>query len=408
MLYDLYKQLQVVWQPIMDLHSGTPWGYEAMIRGPAGSVYETSGALFELARHEGLDQEFEEVCRLLAFRAAVKDLPRSAMLFVHADPRFVDLPLAPRELDWPAAHTVIEISEGSPLFAHPEVLQSELGTWRVQGYRIAFSGFGTGFAGPTALLAARPDMVKIDQVLVHNIDRDPWRQEMLSSIVHAASDLGVAVVAEGIEAVAELNELVARRITLGQGTLLGRAVPGSQIAESTQSCLHARQGASDILASNMPTDGAAYAVDRARRIVAWNEDAVALTGYRPEAVVGTACWLSGLDHSDISGSRLCFRACPLVRAMQTGKPQSGVVSLRTAGGARKWVLTRARPVTDDGGEVVGAVETLVRTQRPETEHGRLMRNTSSTAGRSRIDPHKLEAAQPRSRPQTVSLLGKDR
>ncbi len=387
MLSELYQQLSVAWQPIMDLHTGTPWGYEALIRGPAGT-YESAEALAELARREDSEKVFEETCRRLAFQAAANELPRSAMLCLHADPRFTDLALAPPDLDWRADHTVIEISEDSPLFAQPEDLQSELGIWRAQGYRIAFAGFGSGFAGPTALLAARPDIVKIDQLLVHDIDRDPWRQEMLSTIVRAASDLGAVVVAEGIDAVTELNEVVARKITLGQGTLLGRPVCGSQVAESTGGWQHSRQESLDILASELPAVGAAYAVDRTRRIVAWNEEAVAMTGYRSEAVLGTNCWLSGLDHSDLSGSRLCFRACPLVKAMQTGQPQTGVVSLRTAGGARKWVVTHARPVTNESGEIVGAVETLVRTQKPQ------------------LPPHKMDAPEPRPQTKMPSLYGK--
>ncbi len=369
MLSELVQQLTVAWQPIMDLHAGTPWGYEALIRGPAGSMYEPAEALAELARREDSEKEFEETCRRLAFQAAAKELPRSAVLCLRADPRFAGLALAPPDLDWPAERTVIEISEGSPLFSEPEELQSRLGAWRTLGYRIAFAGFGSGFAGPAALLAARPDIVKIDQLLVRDIDRDPWRQEMVSAIVRAAADLGAVVVAEGINAVAELNEVVARKITLGQGTLLGMHVCGSQIPDATGGWQHSRQGSPDILASELPSTGAAYVVDRTRRIVAWNEDAVTMTGYRSEAVVGTKCWLSGLDHSDMSGSRLCFRACPLVKAMQTGQPQTGVVSLRTAGGARKWVVTHARPITNESGEIVGAVETLVRTPKPQQQAG---------------------------------------
>jgi len=362
MLQELYEQLTVSWQPVMDLHLGTPWGYEAVVCGPSDSHYGSSESLQALARDEGLEDDYATRCRLLALRAATHDLPEQTMLLLHFD-QGSQLPVSPA--DWPPARTVLEISEHSPLFDHPEALQSELARLRQAGYHIAFADFGSGFQGARALLDCRPDIVKIDRQLVRGIDRDPWRQEMVSSIVQTASDLGVAVVADGIDAVAELHEVVRQKIALGQGPLLGRAVPASKISRFTEGWLQSRLDASDTLTAAMPKEGAAYAVDRSRHIIAWNDEAVGVTGYQPAAVIGATCWLSGLDHKDAAGTRLCFGACPLVRAMQTGKPQSELVSLRTAGGARKWVETHVQPVTDDGGRVIGAVETFVRAHKPE-------------------------------------------
>ncbi len=364
MLQELYEQLTVTWQPVMDLHLGTPWGYEAVVCGPADSQYGNPDSLQALARDEGLEDDYATRCHLLALRAATHDLPEQTMLLLPADQQ--PEPLATLEdILWPAARTVLEISEHSPLFEQLEALQAELARLRRAGYHIAFTDFGSGFQGARALLDCRPDIVKIDRQLVHGIDRDPWRQEMVSSIVQTASDLGVAVVADGIDAVAELHEVVRRKIALGEGPLLGRPAPASKIARFTGSWLQSRLDASDALTAAMPKEGAAYAVDRSRHIVAWNDEAVGVTGYQPEAVIGATCWLSGLDHKDAAGTRLCFGACPLVRAMQTGQPQTELVSLRTAGGARKWVETHVQPVTDDSGRVIGAVETFVRAHKPE-------------------------------------------
>jgi PAS domain S-box-containing protein len=137
------------------------------------------------------------------------------------------------------------------------------------------------------------------------------------------------------------------------------------VSRYTGDWLQARIDVTDTLARAMQVEGAAYAVDRSRHIVAWNDDAMNMTGYQPRAVVGATCWLSGLDHRDVAGTRLCFGACPLVRAMQTGEPQTDVVSLRTAGGGRKWVRTVVHPVRDQGGRVIGAVEKFSRTRRPD-------------------------------------------
>lgn len=365
MLLDLYPQLEMTWQPVMDLHLGTPWAYEALLGGPADSPYENPDALVALARDEGLGEQHDAYCLDLALRQADEVLPSSAMLLVPLRGNVGHLPPPPANPPWPATRTVIEVSEHSPLFEQPSALLAELAPWRAAGYHIAFSDFGSGFGGAQALLACRPDIVKIERQLVHGIDADTWRQEMVASIVQSTTDLGAAVVADGIDAVAELHELVRLRVALGEGPLLGRAVPATRIARFTDSWLQSRIDVSDALTAAMPKTGAAYAVDRSRHIVAWNEGAVEVSGYQPGAVVGATCWLSGLDHKDAAGTRLCFNACPLVRAMQTGKPQSDIVSLRTAGGARRWIETHVTPVTDESGKVIGAVESFSRAHRPE-------------------------------------------
>ena len=357
-------QLHVAWQPVLDLHLGTAWGYEATVHGPADSPYTAPDALRDLALREQRERELELLRRSAALRAAAQDLPESAMLLLAIDPDVWVGRLTPSGVAWPATRTVLELSERAPLFDRPDELRAVSVQLREAGYHIAFTDFGSGFKGAQALLDCRPDIVKIDRLLVHGVDRDAWRQEMVSSIVQTASDLGVAVLAAGIDEVAELHELVGRKIALGAGPLFGRPVPGSGIAAGDGPWAQADADAGHALAAALPAAGAAYAVDRSRHIVAWNDAAANLTGYQSGGVVGVTCWLSGLDHRDAAGTRLCFGGCPLVRAMQTGKPHTAVVSFRTAGGGRKWIETKVRPVTDAQGKVIGAVEEFRRWRKP--------------------------------------------
>ena len=360
----LLHHLHVTWQPVLDLHLGTVWGYEAMVQGPADSPYAAPDALRDLARREHRERDLELLRRSTALRAAAKELPESAMLLLTVDLDVAPGRLAPSGVEWPATRTVLELSEHAPLFDRPGELMAVSAQLRLAGYHIAFTDFGSGFKGAQALLDCRPDIVKIDRLLVRGVDRDPWRQEMVSSIVQTASDLDVAVVAAGIDAVAELHELVGRKIALGEGPLLGRPVPGASIAGGEEVWAQAGADAGEALAAALPATGAAYAVDRSRHIVAWNDAAANLTGYRSGGVVGATCWLSGLDHRDAAGTHLCFGGCPLVRAMQTGKPHTAVISFRTAGGGRKWIETKVRPVTDAKGTVIGAVEEFRRWHKP--------------------------------------------
>ena len=369
MLEELVADLWIAWQPIYNLRSGTIWGHEALIRGPGNSLFATPADLFELARHEEVEEPFEEICRRLAFEAAARDLGLPGMLFVNANPRFLGLPIAPPDHAWPADHTVIEITEASPLFDDPEALQAQVAAWRAQGFRIALDDFGAGFAGQAAVLALKPDVVKVDQRLVRGIDQDRWRQTIVAAMLHMCSDLGIATIAEGIETQGELAELVRLGVVMGQGFLLNRPAPRPQQGRLALVGLPPDFEVLGEVARERTKEGvpgaAHYAADQGRRIVAWDEAAEAITGRKASEMIGLPCWLSGMDHRDLAGNRLCFEACPLVRSMQQKTPQENLLSLRDADGERRWVTMRTEPVLGPDGKVLGAVESFTLAQRPD-------------------------------------------
>ncbi len=105
----------------------------------------------------------------------------------------------------------------------------------------------------------------------------------------------------------------------------------------------------------------AYITDRQRRIMVWNRKAAEITGHPAEKVVGTACWDNILQHIDKDGRQLCTTSlCPLLRSMNLGKASADpiLVYARKADGARIAVSVSAAPLTDDSGNIVGAIETF--------------------------------------------------
>jgi diguanylate cyclase (GGDEF)-like protein/PAS domain S-box-containing protein len=99
-----------------------------------------------------------------------------------------------------------------------------------------------------------------------------------------------------------------------------------------------------------------YFVDRERRILFWNEQAVRLTGYRPEDVMGKFCQDEILCHVDGKGKRLGHDGCPLTATIADGEAREAQVFLRHKQGRRVPVLVRVQPIHGDDGSVVGAVE----------------------------------------------------
>ena len=70
------RAVRAVFQPLIDLASGDVVGFEALARGPAGSMLESPGALFEAAYGIGRVAELDWVCRAAAFQAAARAEPR--------------------------------------------------------------------------------------------------------------------------------------------------------------------------------------------------------------------------------------------------------------------------------------------------------------------------------------------
>ena len=88
-----------VYQPIVDLCSGTVVGYEALARGAVGGPFERPDLLFAAAHEQGLTAELDWACRAAAFEGALAaGLRTPSTLFVNVEPDAIDRP--PRRISW--------------------------------------------------------------------------------------------------------------------------------------------------------------------------------------------------------------------------------------------------------------------------------------------------------------------
>ena len=78
-------------------------------------------------------------------------------------------------------------------------LRKILDFYRKSGFRIALDDLGSGYGSLNRLAALRPDFVKLDMSLVQDVDQDPYLAAIASKLLELAEDLGVSVVAEGVE-----------------------------------------------------------------------------------------------------------------------------------------------------------------------------------------------------------------
>ena len=90
------------------------------------------------------------------------------------------------------------------------------------GGTFALDDFGSGYNGESLLLDIRPAYIKIDRSIIHHIDRDASRLQIMRSILQYARQLGSHVIAEGVETKEEMEVLIQNGVEYLQGYYLCR------------------------------------------------------------------------------------------------------------------------------------------------------------------------------------------
>ena len=151
-------------------------------------------------------------------------LPDGAYLSVNCSPRAAMSPEIAALINGDASRMVVEITEHEAIEDY-EVLATALEGLREHGVRVAIDDAGAGFASLRHTLLLRPDIVKVDTSLTRDIDSDRAKRALTSALVSFGEEMGIAIVAEGIETRRELDELVALGVPFGQGFYLAKPAP---------------------------------------------------------------------------------------------------------------------------------------------------------------------------------------
>jgi EAL domain-containing protein (putative c-di-GMP-specific phosphodiesterase class I) len=206
-----------VFQPIVDLATGEPIGYEALTRFDDGTPPDR---VFAEARRCGLEQKLESVT-LRAAVAASEILPAERFLSLNVSPTLI---LAGDELRAILATRtrpiVLEVTEHASIDDYGALRSAfvALGS----GLRLAVDDAGAGVANFNHLVELRPQFVKVDIGLVRGVNADLTRQALIVALLHFAGSTDCHVVAEGIETEAERAVLEKLEVEFGQGYLFGR------------------------------------------------------------------------------------------------------------------------------------------------------------------------------------------
>ena len=217
-------QIITLYQPIVDLRTREVLGHEVFSRGPAGGPFEEAERLFALAERTGRLVDLERICRRRALASATRHLKPGAKLFLNTSAGALqDEEVAGAEfVRQVEAHglrnedVVLEVTERlAPEERQPN--QQVLRDLKSRGFGIAIDDMGAGYSSLQALVEVEPDYLKFDISLVRNIDRNLLKRSRLETLVDLAEKIGAQVIAEGIEAEAELVALLDLGVVLGQG-----------------------------------------------------------------------------------------------------------------------------------------------------------------------------------------------
>lgn len=135
-----------------------------------------------------------------------------------------------RSFDRATGNLVFEITESSLFEAGEEGLDF-LTRLRREGIRIALDDFGTGFSNLSQLEVLPLDILKIDKSLIDEIGESERKMALCGYIIRLGHELGLKVVAEGIETEAQRDALIWAGCDYGQGYLFSKPVPAGRIPE---------------------------------------------------------------------------------------------------------------------------------------------------------------------------------
>jgi EAL domain-containing protein (putative c-di-GMP-specific phosphodiesterase class I) len=216
------SKLWVAAQPIVSWSSRQIFAYETLLRTDEPTL-RSPVDFFDAAERLGRAPELGRVVRAQLARI-MREAPPPAPLFVNLHPSDLedseiysdDGALTPF-----ARQVVLEITERAALDRIHE-LGTRVARLRELGYRIAIDDLGAGYAGLTSFAQLEPEVVKVDMSLVRGIDRSAVKQKLVRSIVALCTELGIHLIAEGIETPEERDTVITLGGDLCQGYLFAR------------------------------------------------------------------------------------------------------------------------------------------------------------------------------------------
>lgn len=236
------RRIAPFYQPKVVLGSGQLAGFEALLRwsNPEGQMEtpDTIQAAFADARlamgmgRQVLAAVIEDMQGWLEAGLEFGHVAINASSAEFQSCRFAEQLLdSLRQAGVPTSCLELEVTETVFLGTGAEGVAQAIRTLSSEGVRIALDDFGTGYASLLHLKQHPIDVLKIDQSFIRDLPSSSEDAAILSAVLDLGSNLGLTIVAEGIETAAQAEYLRAAGCDQGQGFFFSRPVPRDAVAD---------------------------------------------------------------------------------------------------------------------------------------------------------------------------------
>lgn len=218
------RDYSFAYQPIINISTHEIFSYEALVR---GINQESANDVLQRINPSQM-YAFDEQSRILAIEMAA-----SMGLSTHLNLNFLPLSVENSETAITSIIETVEKCDIAPDQVVLEILEHEIirdmprfaeaiNQYRGSGMVVAIDDFGSGYAGLNLLAEFQPDLIKLDMLLVRDIESRGPRQAIVRGILRTCQDLGVDTIAEGVETEDEYEWLRNEGVNLFQGNLFAR------------------------------------------------------------------------------------------------------------------------------------------------------------------------------------------
>lgn len=215
-------------QPIVEVATGKIYAYEALMRADVQPFISPLDILKYAEHFERLyDVEKATFFNVIGYMESHKDLFLGKKIFINSIPgnRLIgaDAEFLKAKMNLHNSSIVVELTEQAEL--DDKALNSMRDEYEQLNIETAVDDYGTGYSNITNLLRYMPDYVKVDRMIITEIQNSPQKQHFFREIVKFAHDNDIKILAEGVETSEELETVIQLGADLIQGYYTAKPAP---------------------------------------------------------------------------------------------------------------------------------------------------------------------------------------